>query len=421
MNSGVNRKKRRSPIFILLLPAFALAAPLRVHAQTIDFSRLVVVGDSLAAGVENGSLEDSQQEHGFANVIAQQAGAPLVLPLVPAPGLPNTLELVSSQFPPVIEQVPGTVPFPPRDNPFVNITDLAVPGQAVADALNLKPNTNVANAGITQLATDLVLGFPCPFLLPCPALSQVQRAVLLRPTALIVDIGNNDILGAVTSGQLQSLLSDPNTFLLNFNNSYGSLLDSLALTGATLVVGNIPDVTEVPQLIPVSKLAQAQNLPLLLVLEALGVGPLDYVTLPALPAVEAILSGSTRGPLRVSCMPASPTHPCVVTFAQAVGVRLVTIEMNLIIQLQAALHTAVVVDLFSLIDNLHANGYKVGNFSLTTDYLGGLFSLDGLHPSNTGYGIMANEFIKEINAAFHTRIPPADILQIAEHDPLVLP
>jgi hypothetical protein len=75
----------------------------------------------------------------------------------------------------------------------------------------------------------------------------------------------------------------------------------------------------------------------------------------------------------------------------------------------------------TLIDNLHSNGYKVGNFSLTTDYLGGLFSLDGLHPSNTGYGIMANEFIKDINAAFHTQIPPADILRIAEHDPLILP
>jgi hypothetical protein len=287
--------------------------------------------------------------------------------------------------------------------------------------LNLAPNTNFASSGLTQLATDLVLGFPCPILLPCPALTQVQRALLLRPTALIVDLGNNDILGVVSSGRLPALLADPSSFLTNFNNSYSALLSSLALTGAPLIVGNIPDITEVPQLLPVWKLAQAQNLPLLQVLEALGVGPLDYVTLPAVPAVEAILSGSTPGPLPVSCIAATPAHPCVVTFEQVIGVRLVTIEMNLIVQVQAALHKAVVVDLFSLIDNLHANGYKVGNFSLTTDYLGGLFSLDGLHPSNTGYGIMANEFIKDINAAFHTQIPAADILQIAEHDPLILP
>lgn len=420
MNLKPPENKTWRPGLILLLLFFAVLAPPRARGQSIDLSRLVVVGDSLAAGVENGSIEDSQQEHAFANVIAQEAGVPLVLPLVPPPGIPNTLELVSSQFPPVIQQVPGTVPFP-RDNPFAQITDLAVPGQAVADALNLAPNTNVATAGITQLATDLVLGFPCPFLLPCPALSQAQWALILRPTTLIVDIGNNDILGEVSSGQLPSLLSDPSAFLTNFNNAYAQLLNTLSLTGATLIVGNIPDITEVPELIPVWKLAQKQNLPLVPILAALGLGPLDYVTLPSLPAVEAILNGSTPGPLPVSCLPASPTHPCVVTFAQAAGARLVIIEMNLIIQVQAALHKAVVVDLFSLIDNLHTNGFRVGDFSLTTDYLGGLFSLDGLHPSNTGYGIMANEFIKVINATFHKQIPPADILQIAEHDPLVLP
>jgi hypothetical protein len=48
------------------------------NGKAIDFSKLVVVGDSLAAGVENGSLEDSQQVHGFANVIAQQVGTSLV-------------------------------------------------------------------------------------------------------------------------------------------------------------------------------------------------------------------------------------------------------------------------------------------------------------------------------------------------------
>jgi lysophospholipase L1-like esterase len=49
------------------------------------------------------------------------------------------------------------------------------------------------------------------------------------------------------------------------------------------------------------------------------------------------------------------------------------------------------------------------------------FSLDGLHPTNTGYGIMANEFIKDINHAFQANIPLADVSDIAEHDPLVLP
>jgi hypothetical protein len=48
------------------------------YGKAIDFSKLVVVGDSLAAGVENGSLEDSQPVHGLANVIAQKVGSPPV-------------------------------------------------------------------------------------------------------------------------------------------------------------------------------------------------------------------------------------------------------------------------------------------------------------------------------------------------------
>ena len=39
-----------------------------------DLSRLVVVGDSLSAGFQNGSLLDRQQGHGFASLIAGQAG-----------------------------------------------------------------------------------------------------------------------------------------------------------------------------------------------------------------------------------------------------------------------------------------------------------------------------------------------------------
>ena len=64
-------KKRLSQGLASLFFTFGLAGWLPAqNRKTVDFSRLVVVGDSLAAGVENGSLEDSQQVHGFANVIA---------------------------------------------------------------------------------------------------------------------------------------------------------------------------------------------------------------------------------------------------------------------------------------------------------------------------------------------------------------
>jgi GDSL-like Lipase/Acylhydrolase len=392
--------------------------------KTPNFSRLVVVGDSLAAGVENGSLEGSQQIHGFANVIAGQISTPLQLPLVPSPGAPNVLELLNpGGFPPIIEPDPATpltlFPVPNVRENTMQATDLAVPLQTVSDALTLVPSTT-STTDETQLATDIVLGFPCPFAETfCTPLTQVQQAVALNPSTIIIDIGNDDILGAVTSGQVSTLASSAAAFFAAFNQSYGSLLTTLASTKATLLVANIPDVTEAPYFIPVWKLAQAANIPLLQVTRALGLGAFEYVTLDALPAIEGILLQGAPGPLPLFCSASSPSTPCYLTVAEAVEVRLATIGLNTIIALQAKAHGAIVVDLFSLVDNLHANGYEVGNLKLTTDFLGGLFSLDGLHPTNTGYAIMANQFIQSMNGAFKTNIQLANVSAVAATDPLV--
>ena len=48
-----------------------------------DLSRLVAAGDSLTAGYQNAQLIGTSQVHGYANVIATQAGVSLNLPLLP--------------------------------------------------------------------------------------------------------------------------------------------------------------------------------------------------------------------------------------------------------------------------------------------------------------------------------------------------
>jgi hypothetical protein len=45
----------------------------------------------------------------------------------------------------------------------------------------------------------------------------------------------------------------------------------------------------------------------------------------------------------------------------------------------------------------------------TLGYLYGILSFDGLHPSNTGYALIAYNFIKVINQAYGTHIPEVDI------------
>jgi hypothetical protein len=62
----------------------------------------------------------------------------------------------------------------------------------------------------------------------------------------------------------------------------------------------------------------------------------------------------------------------------------------------------------------------VGRQRLTTDFLGGIFSLDGFHPSNTGAAATANEFIREMNERLHTGLHKVKLRSVAESDPLVL-
>ncbi len=47
----------------------------------------------------------------------------------------------------------------------------------------------------------------------------------------------------------------------------------------------------------------------------------------------------------------------------------------------------------------------------------GIFSLDGLHPSNTAYAVIANIFIKTLDAAFGTSIPAVDVSAVYATDP----
>lgn len=407
-------------LFISSVPGLFAAPPERSGKDT--FSKLVVVGDSLAAGVENGSLVDFQQEHGFAKVIARQMHVPLSLPLVPYPGAPNTLDLVNPSFPPVIQPVPGFLVFP-RLNPFEEVTDVAVPLQTVSDALNRKPNRTLTSTDETQLATNLVLGFPCPVLIPCPARTQVQQAVALHPTAILIDIGNNDILAPVSSGQLAAILASPmqqQAFFTQFATNYALLLQQLSVATVPFIVGNLPDVIETAFFIPVPKLAAELKLPVSDVTTLLGVNATDFITLSALPKVEAIVTNQVQGPLPASCSATATPAPCVITAQEAAAARAAVMQLNQIIAADAAPYHAVMVDLFQLVDRLYTNGYTIGNRKLTTDFLGGLFSLDGIHPTNTGYAIMANEFIKAINQAFDLNVRSANVREIAEHDPLVL-
>lgn len=411
--TNLRRLYRELTVALLFSAGTALSAP---HGKA-DLSRLVVVGDSISAGVQNFSLLDTQQANGYASLIAAQAGVPLTLPLVPFPGAPNVLQLISPGPPPVIQPVSGTLPPIPRDNPLVQPTNLSVPGITVQQALTLTPNPNASPSDPVAGWANIVLGFPTPFAVPGPALTQIQQAVNLKPTTVIVWLGNNDVL-------LPLLFGGTPTPVETFAEAYLNVLFALSQTNARLVVADIPDITGLPYLTPVAKLAQEIGLPLSEVTTALGVGPGDSLRPAGVTIAEQILHGAP-GPLSAYTCSAEPFSSapvaCYLTSAEISSFQETVNLYNLTITLEGTIFGATPVDIYSLVENIYHNGYKSDGYCLNAGFLGGLFSLDGLHPTNTGYAIIANAFIQQMNTTMGTGIPAVSIAEVIAHDPLVFP
>jgi hypothetical protein len=57
-----------------------------------------------------------------------------------------------------------------------------------------------------------------------------------------------------------------------------------------------------------------------------------------------------------------------------------------------------VLDLNAVLNEIATEGRSIGGIRLTSAYLtGGIFSYDGVHPTELGYAVLANEWIQKIN------------------------
>lgn len=66
-------------------------------------------------------------------------------------------------------------------------------------------------------------------------------------------------------------------------------------------------------------------------------------------------------------------------------------------------------DANGLMQELATNGLRVKGVDYNSEFVtGGVFSLDGVHPNQRGYAIIANAFIKEINEKYNSTIPEVD-------------
>ncbi|MEA2339677.1 MAG: hypothetical protein QOE82_3684 [Thermoanaerobaculia bacterium] len=418
------------------LAIVVIAAPSFAAVGSANFKTVVAIGDSYGAGYESNSLNERHSVYSWPAIVAKQLGIPLCTlgssasdtcfaqPIVSYPGIGPELTLMDiSTYPPVIVNAPGSgAPLNTTfGRPFNNVS---IPGANVADTFTVTGAVAKPTRGVEQLAQFILRG----------PQTQVDAVVAQHPTFILVWIGGNDFLGSATNGTTAGL-----TPLATFTTAYGTLLDKLVATGAGIVVGTLPtNPAAVPffKTVPTVLINPATRTPVLgptgapitlvgQIDAAPGVGQLQAGSLITLGASSLLAQGfgipsalkpaldpTNKLPLFGTPLP----DAVILTPAEQTALVARIADYNTAITAAASARNIPVADIKGLFDRF-ATGLNVGPFHLTSDFItGGIFSLDGVHLSDIGYTLFANEYIKAINSGYGTHVPLASVATFMQNN-----
>jgi lysophospholipase L1-like esterase len=386
------------------------APPDIVDTGEADFSSFVVIGNSISAGFQSNSLYKSAQEFSYGSLIAGQVKTEFIQPLISDPGTSGRIELRSmNPFKPVINLNKGN-PLFDADSPAFN--NLGIPGAYTYDivnAYNKSTSYPAVTGGSGNDLYDLILRGKG---------TQFRQAKSLDPAFLILWIGNNDILGYALNGGVTQY-----TPVSEFERFYRQLADSISSLNAAVITGNVPDVTIIPYFTMVGEQFRAGGTDSVWGITGEGDTTLmgldkNYITLIAY--IEEIndLTGNFTGRGMSRDLPVRSKY--ILDETEAARASEIVEQYNSIISAIAAEKGFILADfnnLFRKIKNSEsAGGYSENGVVFTTEYYyGNLFSLDGVHPSNMGQALIANELIRLINSKFKAAIPLINIHEISNN------
>jgi hypothetical protein len=207
------------------------------------------------------------------------------------------------------------------------------------------------------------------------------------------------------------------TPVATFTQEFTQLLGTLhSQSKAALIVANIPDVTEIPYLTPaatvIATVATETGLSQAQVATDLGLADGDLVNATGESEVETAITQ-----IEHSQTPTPLTDSGFLTASEVTQVQTTINQYNSAISQEVAAVGGILVDIHSYFQTLQS-GITINNYKATTGFLGGLFSLDGVHPTNTGYALIANQFIVALNSSSKTSITEVNISAVAAADPL---
>jgi len=247
-----------------------------------------------------------------------------------------------------------------------------------------------------------------------------------NPTFFTCWMGNNDVLTYATNGAV-NVATNPFSGLTDttsFGRGYRNIVRTISKNGTVKgVVANIPNVTNVPYFTAVAVPAiiagikantQLPNSTQASLYITTGTGTVREATAGDLLTLTASSIIGTRGagnPLPVgvgySATQANPLpSQFVLDAAEITAIQTRTTQLNVIIAKTARQYGVPVVDMNAFFNSIALNGFAINATANSAAFIrGNLFSLDGVHPTSRGYAIIANEFIRVINATYRASVP----------------
>jgi phospholipase/lecithinase/hemolysin len=364
----------------------------------LDFSRTVFLGNSLTAGYADGGLVEDLQAKGWAQQLMAHFEQPINYPQINNPGIGS---VVDDQIAGVLTLVDLTPTIEPRgytplsqlnsliQNPGESYNNVAVPGALIGEALTV---TSMATSWQGDNAFyDVVL--------QGSGKTMLRAALDYNPTFAFVWLGNNDVLGYATSGGTAPL--DPGAAQgLGFTNAFTAIMDSLTANGLRdqMLVLNLPAVTSIPYFLTILPLQD----------DGQG-GTVRLVGSDDVDGTRAISDNELICLTASSFLASNPGEALPdqywLTSTEMSTVDAKIAEFNGFIAANAASYGYKVVDSNSLLKDIAENGYVEGRVQYSINFIsGGLFSLDGVHPSEVGYRLVANYIIDVLNSDYGTNI-----------------
>lgn len=400
-------------VFLLLLALPACrqpSEPTTARPGEVDFTQYVAVGNSLTAGVMDGGLYRAGQLGSYPNLLAQQfrkvGGGDFAQPLF-TDGQENGSGYLQLTSLTALSLVPVTDKLAIRSSNPVLYTkfsgpnqNLGVPGMRLADVATSGYGSVRGNAFFERL-------------LPAGAEQKTYLDLITgsKPTFFTCWLGTNDVLDFVRSGGVQPITPDS-----VFAGACQQLFKTLSVTKAKGVVANLPDLTQVPLLVPPASFSAFRK-----DVSGYWITTGKGEVRPANEKDRILTTADSIGFLSRSGFPKGffRNYPLnnddVLDADEMEQVKTAVAAFNAVLTREAAVYKWPVMDANALFARLKTGTTEDG-LTLETDFfkegqisLNSVFSLDGVHPNRRGYALIANEYIKIINETYKTQVPRLNV------------